>query len=467
MQPTGRLALHWKVLIALILGVLVGAVVNEYWTADTWKQMGVADPKAFVAGKPSDANTPTLTAETAKILKLANTFVGDLFLRGLRFIAIPVVFFSLVVAVAGVGDLRKVGRVGVKAVLWFLFTMTVSVAIALAIALLVRPGSFVSESARDALLASNASEAAVRIKAAQELPTTGAAYFFQYLLDLVPANPFVALAGGPMLQVLSAAILFGIGLTMIAKESADLVVRFCSAAGDAVMALVRLVLLLSPYAVFCLSSRFIADVGPDALLSLLVFCLSVVGGLAAIVFVFQPIMLLAVTPKENKIGLRRFLRGMAPAFTLAFSSSSSSATLPATIQCTRDGLGVPADIANFVCPLGSTLNMDGTALYQVLSVLFLAQLFGVELTMAQHLTVAVMAIAVAVGSPGLPGASVVMMSVVLDAVGVPVAGVAIILAVDRLLDMCRTVANVSGDAVSAVAVASSEGRMGRSTPSVT
>jgi Na+/H+-dicarboxylate symporter len=190
----------------------------------------------------------------------------------------------------------------------------------------------------------------------------------------------------------------------------------------------------------------------------------VVGGLAVVLLVEYPLLMLALTPSGNKIGYGRFFRGLAPAMTLAFSSSSSSATLPVTIQCARDRLGVPEDIVNFVCPLGTTLNMDGTALYQVISVLFLAQLYGVDLSVSQHVTVGVMSAVVAVGTPGLPGASVIMMAIVLESVGVPTEGIAIILATDRVLDMCRTIVNVSGDAVACVVVAGSEKRLAPAGP---
>ena len=460
--PTRGLALHWRVLIALTLGVVVGVVANSWWTNDVWASMGVADPAAFLKGKPADSNTGhSWAADAVRFCIVANEFVGTLFIKGLRLIAVPVVFFSIIGAVAGVGDVKKVGRIGGKTVLWFVFTMIVSVLIALAIVLTVKPGSFVDADSRATLEAQQAGLAAARVQASRDFSDAGGVrYFFDYLLSAVPDNPFASLASGNILQVISAAILLGLGLSMIPRERAKPALTLAESLAEAVMAVVAALMKLAPIAVFCLSAKFIATVGMDALLGTAVFCACVIGGLASILFIIQPIMLWIVTPASHKIGLRGFLKGMAPAITLAFSSSSSSATLPVTIRCTREGLGVPDDLANFVCPLGSTLNMDGTALYQVISVLFLAQLYGVDLSTSQHVTVGVMAVVVAMGSPGLPGSSVVMMAVVLEAVGVPTAGVAIILAVDRLLDMCRTIVNVTGDAVCAVAIASGEGRLG-------
>jgi Na+/H+-dicarboxylate symporter len=388
--------------------------------------------------------------------------VGDLFLQSLKFIAVPIVLFSLIGAVAGVGDVRKIGRVGVKTMLCFLFTLVVAVTIAVVLGKVVGPGTFVTEAARAELVASRAADAAAAAaRALEQMSKGGMEYFFSYLLGIVPSNPFGAIANATMLQVVASAFLFGVGLTMIPREKSEPVIRFCEGVAEAVMALVRIIMRLAPLAVFCLTSQFVAGVGVGALASVLVFCLCVVGGLGIVLLVEYPLLMLAVTPAGNKVGYVRFFRGMAPAMTLAFSSSSSSATLPVTIQCSRDRLGVPEDIVNFVCPLGTTLNMDGTALYQVISVLFLAQLYGVDLTLGQHVTVGIMAAVVAVGTPGLPSASVIMMAIVLDSVSVPKEGIAIILAVDRVLDMCRTIVNVSGDAVACVVVAGSEGRLGK------
>jgi Na+/H+-dicarboxylate symporter len=279
------------------------------------------------------------------------------------------------------------------------------------------------------------------------------------LLGVIPTNPFAAMANAQILQVVATAFLLGIGLTMIPREKSETFVRFAEAISEAVMALVRLIMKLAPFAVFCLITQFVSAVGLGALKSVLVYCLCVIGGLGIVLLIEYPLLMLIATPRGNKVGYRRFFKGLAPAQALAFSSSSSSATLPVTIQCARDRLGVPESIANFVCPMGTTLNMDGTSLYQVISVLFLAQLYGIDLTLSQHITVGVMAAVISVGMPGLPGASVAMMAIVLESVGVPTEGIAIILAVDRVLDMARTIVNVSGDAVACVVVAGSEGTL--------
>ncbi|MBN8645590.1 MAG: dicarboxylate/amino acid:cation symporter [Planctomycetes bacterium] len=456
------LALHWKVLIALALGLVAGTLVHQFWTPSVWASLGVSDPAAFLAFKPSDANAGAgLPAQAARFLGDANEFVGQLFLRLLRFIAVPVVIFSLIIAVAGVGDVRTIGRIGGKTLLCFGATLIVAVVIAVALGWTVKPGSFVTDEARDRIIAQYAGESAQRVQTAHQLKDEGV---FAYLLGIVPTNPFNAIANAQMLQVVASAFLIGIGLTMLPRERSGPVIAFCEGLAEAVMQLVRVFMLAAPVAVFCLIAQFVSVVGVGALQSVLAYCLCVVGGLGIVLLVEYPLLMWLLTPRANKMTFGRFFRGMAPAATLAFSSSSSSATLPVTIQCARDRLKVPSEIVNFVCPMGTTLNMDGTALYQVISVLFLAQLYGIDLTLAQHLTVGVMAAVVAVGTPGLPGASVVMMAIVLESVGVPTEGVAIVLAVDRVLDMCRTIVNVAGDAVACVVVAGSEGTLGKDEP---
>lgn len=453
------MALHWKVIIALAVGVLIGGVINSLWTPATWLSLGVGDAKAYLSFTPADANAEANTlAAAARFLGRLNKFIGDFFLQSLKFIAVPIVLFSLVLAVAGVGDLRKIGRVGGKTLLCFGFTLVVAVTIAVFLGKFIAPGTYVTDTAREAILTQFAGEASQRVNTAHQLKDQGV---WAYLLGIIPTNPFNAIANAQMLQVVASAFLIGIGLTLLPREKSGPVIAFCEGMAEAVMQLVRLIMIAAPLAVFCLITQFVSTVGLGALQSVLVFCLAVVGGLSLVLFIEYPVLMYATTSRGNRMTFGRFFRGMAPAMALAFSSSSSSATLPVTIQCARDRLGVPDDIANFVCPMGTTLNMDGTAFYQVLSVLFLAQLYGIELTLAQHLTVGIMAAVVAVGTPGLPSAGIVMMAIVLESVNVPTEGIAIILAVDRVLDMCRTIVNVSGDTVACVVVAGSEGRLKR------
>ncbi len=458
MKPRG-IALHWKILTGLVLGVALGLALNAWWTGETWSRLGVTEVKDFLAGNVNPANDgAAFAALAARFIIKAAKLVADLFLRGLRFIAVPVILFSIISAVAGLADLRRLGRIGGKTLGIFALTVVIAAGVGLLLVNVVRPGSRVSEETRARITEQMMPQARQRLDSARSQSDSLSAW--DQATNALPTNPFAALAQGDMLQVVVAAILVGVGLILIPKPKRDLVVGFCDALADAVLQLVRLLMLLAPFAVFCLVVPVVAGMGLDLVRALAAYCATTLVGLGVVLFLEYPLLTRAFTPAGNKVGYRRFFRAMAPAQLLAFSSSSSAATLPATMECCNDRLGVPEEITSFVCPLGTTINMDGTALYQIISVIFLAQLSGVDLSWGQQATVAFLAILVAVGAPGLPGSSVVMMTVVLQAVGLPSEGIAIILAVDRLLDMARTVVNVSGDAAAAVIVAGSEGRLG-------
>lgn len=458
-RPT--LALHWRILIALVLGTVVGLLINIFWTKDTWAGIGVNDPRAFLGGViPTDpaANADAgMVAYVARFAGRATKFVGDLFLQGLRFVAIPIVLFSLVVGVAGLGDPRKLGRIGGRTLGLFFATSIIASFIGLALSSAVRPGSHVAQADRERILDVFANDADTRIAAAAT--TVKSLSVWDQVVNVVARNPFEAIARGDMLQVVVAAVILGLGLTLIPRQTAEPVVRVFSGLAEAFLQLVRLLMEVAPFAVFALIAPIIANLGLSVLVALAWYGAVVVGALALILFVMYPLVLRVTVPKNRRMPMRQLIRAMSPAQLLAFSSSSSAATLPVTIECCRDRLGVPEDIASFVCPLGATINMDGTAAYQCIAVTFLAQVFGVELSIADLATIAGLAVLVSIGSPGLPSASIVLMVVVLDAVKVPKEGIALILALDRVLDMCRTVVNVSGDATAAVAIAGMENRV--------
>ncbi|MFO0856459.1 MAG: dicarboxylate/amino acid:cation symporter [Phycisphaerales bacterium] len=458
MSPThserkpAKIAPHWWIVFALIAGVLVGVGLSSMWS---WQSVGVGDSAAFLAAKPSDANSSASAfAHVARFTIDFNKFIGDLFVRLLRLIAVPVVLFSLVAAVAGVGDFRKLGRLGGKTLGIFALTAVAAVCIALVITNVVRPGRFVSTETKEQLLAQQATAAAARVQTADKFGAENT--IWSQILDAFPANPFAALSTGNMLQVVTLSLLLGIGLTLLHDDQRRKAHEMFEILAAACLKVVGLVMKLAPIAVFCLTASMVAQLGWSVVAALSVFVAATAGGLAIILFVQYPAIMFAFTRGAMKP--TTFFRAMAPAKLLAFSSSSSAATLPVTMECTRR-LGVSEQVTGFVLPLGTTINMDGTALYQVMCVTFLAQLFGVDLTLADQVTVAFMAILVAIGSPGLPGASLVLMVFILEAVNVPAQGMAIILAVDRILDMCRTVVNVAGDAAAAVVVAHSEGEL--------
>lgn len=426
-----RLALHWKIIGGLLLGVVVGLVINRFRTD-------------LLAEAPPGSGL----ALAIEIAVQVNWLVGQIFLQALRFIAVPIVVFSLVAGVASLGDLRKVGRIGGKTVLVYTATTVVAVSVGLALAGVVRPGGFVGDELRDQLIAEREADVAGRAEAKERLPTPA-----EQVRDLIPANPFAAMASGQMLQVIVAAVALGVGLTAIPRERAEPVIAVCEAVTGAIVAVVHLVMRLAPLAVFALIVEQVAKLGLSVLGALAAYCLTLVAGLAILLFVEYPLLLRLLAG----VGPGRFFRAIAPAQLLAFSTSSSNATLPVTMQCVRERLGVPERITSFVCPLGATINMDGTALYQGLATAFIAQMFHHDLTLIDQVTIVLTATLASIGTPGIPGAGVVMLIIVLESVGMPAAGIAVVLGVDRLMDMCRTVVNVSGDAMTAAIVARSEG----------
>lgn len=433
-MPTSRLALHWQILIGMAAGLVVGLAVNSF--------QGPLD---------SLANSSTFAAWAFDFIAKANTFVGDLFLRGLRFIAVPIVLFSLIVGASSLNDLKKLSRIGGRTILIYLATTSVAITVGLVLANITRPGTWLSTELRDQLASSSASAVSDKIEAAVA-PDAWAT-----LVNIVPKNPFGALAQGEMLQVVFTALAIGAALTLVSKEKADPVIQAADGLTDAIIKLVNAIMLVAPVAVFCLIAGVMATMGLEVLAALLVYSLTVVGGLLIMTFVVYPLVLRTF----SGVGPRRFFEAILPAQLLAFSSSSSSATLPVTMECVEERLGVSEDVTSFVVPLGATINMDGTALYQGVAAVFIAQLYGVELDLGAQLTIVVTATLASIGTAGVPGVGLIMLVIVLQAVGMGdeamKGGIAIIFGVDRLLDMCRTTTNVTGDAMVATVVAAREG----------
>jgi Na+/H+-dicarboxylate symporter len=429
-----KLALHWQILIGLALGLVVGIVVN------------LVDPYAYLGDG-------ALRSVAAFLVRL-NGFVGDLFLRGLRFIAVPIVLFSLIGGAASLNDIGRLSRIGGRTVVLYLATTSVAITVGLLFANLTQPGTWVSDSLRDALAAQHADRAAMGMAKADAAPDVWTTF-----LEIVPKNPFASLAEGNMLQVVFIALAVGIALTLIPEERSKPVIAFADAMTDVVIKLVHVLMALAPYAVFCLIARVMATMGLEVLGALLVYSLTVIAGLAAMMFGVYPAVLKAVT------GLRlgRFYDAIAPAQLLAFSSSSSSATLPVTMECVEERLGVSDEVTSFVVPLGATINMDGTALYQGVAALFIAQIYSVDLSIVEQLTIVLTATLASIGTAGVPGVGLIMLVIVLQSVNMPAdamaGGIAIIFGVDRILDMCRTACNVTGDCMVAATIAHLEGAL--------
>lgn len=426
-----KLPLHWKIVIGLVAGIVVGVVLN--WAAEPIAR----------AVEGSDA-----LARLVHFVVQLNDFIGKLFIRCLRFIAVPIVLFSLIVGVAQLGDVRKLGRIGGKTIGIYMATTCVAVCVGLLVANVLRPGSVVSQATRDQLMAERQAEIDAKVEAGRSIPS-----LWDQALNLVPQNPFEAIAKGDMLQVIVFALAIGVGLSLIPRAKAAPVVAMFDALTGVITGLVGVILWLAPIAVFALIVPVVATMGLDILRALAVYTLVVVAGLAVLLFVEYPLLLRVFAG----VGYARFFRAMAPAQLLAFSSSSSNATLPVTMECVHRRLGVSEEVTSFVCPLGATINMDGTALYQGVAAVFIAQMFAMDLTLADQLTIVLTATLASIGTPGVPGVGIVMLVIVLESVHIPAQGIAVILGVDRLLDMCRTVVNVTGDAMTAAIIAKSEG----------
>ena len=447
----GGIALHWQIMIGLGAGLMAGVLVNWLWTDATWLRLGVGDPDAWMASKESADNVSAgFGAPAARFVANLNEFVGALCIRSLRFIAVPIVLFSLIEGASSLNDLKKLSRIGGKTMGIYIGTTAVSISVGLFFANLVRPGTMVSTDVRDRLAGQGAEAAGEKIAAAQ------APDVWSTFLNIVPTNPFGALAEGNMLQVVFFALAVGISLTLVAEEKANVVIHAASAMTDVIIKLVHVIMLVAPYAVFALIAKVIAQLGADVLLALAAYAAVVVAGLATMVFVVYPTALRVLTP----VRYRRFFRAIAPAQLLAFSSSSSSATLPVTMECAEERLGISEEVAAFALPLGATINMDGTALYQGVAALFIAQLYGIDLDVGQQLTIVLTATLASIGTAGVPGVGLIMLVIVLQSVGMPqevmAGGIAIIFGVDRILDMCRTACNVTGDCMVASYVAASE-----------
>jgi len=449
MSRKPKIALHWKILIGLVLGILVGLAINTLWDTNTWAGMGIDNPKAWIAANANEGvnQDPSITAYAARFIANLNNFVGDLFMRGLRFIAVPIVVFSLIVGASSLNDLSKLSRIGGKTIAIYLVTTSIAISVGLLFANIVKPGRFVSDETRDGFVAQFGDQANEKIASAH------APNVWETVLNIVPQNPFNAIAQGNMLQVVFASLLIGIALTLIKREKAKVVIDFFDAMTDVIIKVVEIVLTIAPYAVFALIVEQIAALGLDILGSLAVYCLVVVAGLLTMMFVVYPIgfKLLA------GLSYARFFKAISPAQLLAFSSASSSATLPVTMECCEQRLGIKEEVSAFVLPIGATINMDGTALYQGVAAVFIAQLYGMDLSIADQLTIVLTATLASIGTAGVPGVGMIMLVIVLESVGIPLEGIAVILGVDRILDMCRTSCNVTGDAMVCAVVASSEG----------
>ena len=465
-----KLALHWQIIIGLILGVAWALVASSMG----WSKFTLDWIAPF----------------------------GDIFIRLLKLIAVPLVLFSIIQGVSGITDGSRLGRMGLKTLGAYLLTTVFAISIGLALVNTVQPGTFSSVEQRtknrvtyELWAMDNAKEFADEKQIFAGMSSAEQAQYrqlnaeeqaklkgnknlddklkkadnqrgsspLQFLVDMVPTNFVSAVAKPEMLQVIFFAIFFGIVLLYIPEKKRNPIIAVVDGVNEVFIKMVDVIMQVAPFFVFALLAGKISDMAgddPDAVIEIFkglgYYSVTVVLGLAIMVFLIYPLIVVLVT---RKISYRDFFKSIGPAQMLAFSTSSSAATLPVTLDCVRENLKVSEDVANFVLPIGATVNMDGTSMYQAVAVIFLAQFHMVDLGFAQQLTVILTATLASIGSAAVPSAGLVMLILVLESVGLPGAWIAIIFPVDRILDMCRTVVNVTGDATVSTVIAHSEGEL--------
>lgn len=423
-----KLALHWKILIGMVVGILFGLLMTT-----------VDGGSTFVAN-------------------WINPF-GSIFVKLLKLIAVPLIIASLVKGISDLKDISKFKNIGLKTIGIYIFTTVIAITIGLLLVNVVKPGDGISEETITKLTETYANSGGVQAKIAEASKQKSSGPL-QFLVDMVPDNAMKAMSNNKsMLQVIFFTIFLGISMLLIGEKRSKPLKDFFDSLNEVVLKMVDLIMLFAPIAVFALLSNVVVSSNdPDLLIALLKYAATVVGGLFLLVVFYM--ILVKVFTKKNPFW---FLKQLSPAQLLAFSTSSSAATLPVTMERVEEHIGVDKEVSSFVLPVGATINMDGTSLYQAVAAVFIAQALGFDLTFVDQLTIIITALLASIGSAAVPGAGMVMLVIVLESVNFPAdklaIGLALIFAVDRPLDMCRTVINVTGDATVASLVAKSVGKL--------
>ncbi|MFY9329995.1 MAG: dicarboxylate/amino acid:cation symporter [Georgfuchsia sp.] len=413
-----RLKLHWQILIALLLAAIAGTLAGT-----EGQLLGLRYYAVF-------------------------GFIGALFLNALKMLIVPLVMSSIIVGIAGIGSGEAFGRLGLKTLLYYLTTTMFAVLVGLAVVDLVAPGIAHGEPVRDLIgLSANALDIASKVEG------KGARDLIEIFLRMVPTNVVAAAADGQMLGLIFFSLLFGFFMTRIEEAYAESMYNFWQGVFQVMMKITDWVMRFAPIGVFGLVAKVVADTGYAAFVPLLWFFLSVMAALAIHFLVVLPLLLIVV----GRVNPLRHFHAMAPALLTAFSTSSSAATLPLTMECVEKNAGVSNRTSSFVLPLGATVNMDGTALYECVAAMFIAQAYGIELGFVQQFTIVLMALVTSIGVAAIPSASLVAIAIILTAIGLPIEAIGVILAVDRVLDMCRTSVNVFSDSCGAVIIAKLSG----------
>lgn len=417
-----KLALHWQILLGMAFGVLFAVLLIQF----SWGKQVIVDwVKPF----------------------------GNIFINLLKLIAVPLILASLIKGVSDLKDISKLSKMGGRTIGMYILTTVFAVSIGLVIVNIIKPGNFISEQTRTELVGNYSQDANSKIESAAKQKEAGP---LQALEDIVPSNIIGASAdNGNMLQVIFFAVFFGIALILIPQEQAAPVKAFFDGFNEVILKMIDIIMLAAPYGVFALLASLVAESPSlDLFKALGMYGITVLLGLLIMIGVY--ILLVKILAKKSP---NFFLKGISPAQLLAFSTSSSAATLPVTMERTIENLGVDDEVASFVLPIGATINMDGTSLYQAVAAVFIAQAFGMDLSFGVQLGIIATATLASIGSAAVPGAGMVMLVIVLAQAGIPEAGLALIFAIDRPLDMCRTSVNVTGDAAVSMIVAKSVNKL--------
>ncbi|MEC8599382.1 MAG: dicarboxylate/amino acid:cation symporter [Bacteroidota bacterium] len=417
-----KIALHWKILIGMSLGVLFGVSFSFIPSGDLFISNYI---KPF----------------------------GTIFINLLKLIAVPLILASLIKGISDLKDISKLSKMGGRTIITYLITTLTAVTIGLILVNVIKPGKSISVDTRNELVEAYASDTQAKQKAAAKQQELGP---LQALVDMVPSNIFLAASNNRnMLQVIFFALFFGIGMILLNEKKVAPVKNFFDSFNSIILKLIDLIMLSAPYGVFALLAALVVEAPSLELFkALALYALTLLLGLAAMIIIYVLIVQLLT---KRKISF--FVRGIAPAQLLAFSTSSSAATLPVTMECVEGNLGVDKEVASFVLPIGATINMDGTSVYQGVAAVFIAQAFGLDLSLSAQLGIVFTATLASIGTAAVPSAGIVMLVIVLAQAGIPEAGLALIFAIDRPLDMCRTIVNVTGDAAVSMIVGKSIGKL--------
>ena len=417
-----KLALHWKILIGMALGVIFGIILS--------------------------------------IIEGGNTFIGNyikpfgtIFINLLKLIAVPLILASLIKGISDLKDISKLSQMGGRTIVTYLITTLTAVTIGLILVNVIQPGKSISTDTRLELIEAYSSDTKEKQVAAAKQQESGP---LQALVDVVPSNIFLAASNNRnMLQVIFFALFFGIGMILLPEKKVKPVKKFFDSFNDIILKLIDLIMLAAPYGVFALLAALVVEAPSLELFqALALYAITLLLGLALMIVVYIIIVRVFTNKKASF-----FMKGIAPAQLLAFSTSSSAATLPVTMECVEENLGVDKEVASFVLPIGATINMDGTSVYQGVAAVFIAQAFGLDLSLSAQLGVVLTATLASIGTAAVPSAGIVMLVIVLAQAGIPEAGLALIFAIDRPLDMCRTIVNVTGDAAVSMIVGKSIGKL--------